>query len=174
VAIGPGAGVGPHTRELVATVLAASRPTVLDADALTSFADGRPELLGRLRADCVLTPHDGEFARLFDQQGSRLERAIAASRSCGAVVLLKGGDTVVAAPDGRAAIQADAPPALATAGTGDVLAGLLAGLLAQGVPTYEAAAAAVWLHAEAARRAGPGLIAEELSGYVAAALAATH
>lgn len=172
VAIGPGAGVGQHTRELVTTVLAANRPTVLDADALTSFTDCRPDLLDRLRADCVLTPHDGEFARLFDHEGSRLERAAAASRACGAVVLLKGGDTVVAAPDGRAAIQAEAPPALATAGTGDVLAGLLVGLLAQGVPAYEAAAAAVWLHAEAARRAGPGLIAEELSGYVAAALAA--
>ena len=172
--IGPGAGVGERTRGLVNAVLAANRATVLDADALTSFAERRPELLDILRPDCVLTPHDGEFARLFDVQGSRLDRARAASRACNAVVLLKGGDTVVAAPDGRAAIQADAPPALATAGTGDVLAGLLVGLLAQGVPAFEAAAAAVWLHAAAARLAGPGLIAEELSGHIAAALNTLH
>ena len=145
---------------------------MLDADALSCFAEHRHELLAALRSDCVLTPHDGEFARLFDLDGSRLDRARAASRACGAVIVLKGGDTVVAAPDGRAAIQAWAPPALATAGTGDVLAGLVAGLLAQGVPAYEAAAAAVWLHGELARRAGPGLIAEELSGHLPAALAA--
>jgi ADP-dependent NAD(P)H-hydrate dehydratase / NAD(P)H-hydrate epimerase len=172
--IGPGIGPGGTTRGLVAAALGATRPTVLDAEALTSFAgDNRAELLAMLRPDCVLTPHDCEFARLFDLAGDRLSRARAASRACGAVVLLKGGDTVVAAPDGRAAVQTRAPAALATAGTGDVLAGLVAGLLAQGVPAYEAAAAAVWLHAEAAERAGPGLIAEDLAGHVPAALTAT-
>jgi ADP-dependent NAD(P)H-hydrate dehydratase / NAD(P)H-hydrate epimerase len=171
--IGPGIGSGGTTRGLVAATLRAKRPTVLDAEALTSFAgDNRAELLAMLRPDCVLTPHDGEFARLFDFAGDRLSRARAASRACGAVVLLKGGDTVVAAPDGRAAVQTQAPATLATAGTGDALAGLVVGLLAQGVPAYEAAAAAVWLHAEAAERAGPGLIAEDLAGHVPAALIA--
>ena len=170
--IGPGIGSGATTRGLVAATLRAKRPTVLDAEALTSFAGNRAELLAMLRPDCVLTPHDGEFARLFDFAGDRLSRARAASRACGAVVLLKGGDTVVAAPDGRAAVQTRAPATLATAGTGDVLAGLVVGLLTQGMPAYEAAAAAVWLHAEAAERAGPGLIAEDLAGHVPAALTA--
>jgi len=171
VLVGPGAGVGETTRELVRVVLAAGRPTLLDADALSSFADDRSALLALLRPDCVLTPHDGEFARLFDSQGDRLSRARAASRASRAVVVLKGADTVVAAPDGRAAVQPWAPPALATAGTGDVLAGMILGLLAQGLPGFEAAAAGVWLHAAAARRAGPGLIAEDLSGHLAETLA---
>ena len=169
--LGPGAGVGEATREAVRAVLASGRPAVLDADALTSFAEDRGALLDGLRADIVLTPHDGEFARLFDDAGDRLSRAQAASRRCGAVVLLKGADTVVAAPDGRAAIQPDAPPWLATAGTGDVLAGLIVGLLAQGVPAFESAAAGVWLHASAAHGAGPGLVAEELARHMAAAMA---
>jgi NAD(P)H-hydrate epimerase len=172
--IGPGLGVGSATRALVASVLAAKRPTVLDADALTSFADARSELLGALRPDCVLTPHDGEFARLFDAKGDRLARALEASRASGAVVLLKGADTVVAAPDGRAAIQPSAPPELATAGSGDVLAGLILGLLAQGVPAFEAASAAVWLHAAAADGHGPGLVAEDLSERLPAILAGLH
>ena len=170
ILLGPGAGVGQATREHVLTALATRRPTVVDADALTSFADSRGDLLPALSSDCVLTPHDGEFGRLFAATGDRLSRARAASLESGAVVVLKGGDTVVAAPDGRAAIQSDAPPALATAGTGDVLAGLILGLLAQGVPAYEAAAAGVWLHAASARHVGSGLIAEDLALGIPAAL----
>jgi NAD(P)H-hydrate epimerase len=174
VLLGPGAGVGEATRAMVLTALAAGRRTVLDADALTSFGETRPTLFAALGSDCVLTPHDGEFARLFDATGDRLTRAQAASKTCGAVLVLKGGDTVVAAPDGRAAIMAEAPASLATAGTGDVLAGLIVGLLAQGMPAYEAAAAAVWLHAAAARAAGSGLIAEDLAAHVAAAMSAAR
>ena len=164
--IGPGAGVGGATCAATAALLATRRPTVLDADALTSFAPDPAGLFAQLHDQVVLTPHDGEHARLFADQGCRLRRALLASRASGAVVLLKGGDTVVAAPDGRAAIQPAAPPALATAGTGDVLAGIVLGLLAQGVPAFEAAAAAVWLHAAAAGRAGSGLIAEELAEHL--------
>lgn len=170
--IGPGAGVGQATREAVAAVLATGRPAVLDADALTSFAQARAALLGSLHQHCALTPHDGEYARLFDHQGDRLARALAASREAGAIVLLKGADTVVAAPDGRAAIQPSAPPELATAGSGDVLGGIILGLLAGGVPAFEAAAAGVWLHAAAADGAGPGLIAEDLSERLPAVMAA--
>ena len=172
VLAGPGLGVGVGTREAVRAILATGRPAVLDADALTSFADDRAAFLGLLHGRVVLTPHDGEFARLFDVKGDRLTRALAASRASGAVVLLKGGDTVVAAPDGRAAISPHAPPSLATAGTGDVLGGVILGLLAQGLPAFEAAAAGVWLHAAAAEGAGPGLIAEDLSERLPRVLAA--
>jgi hydroxyethylthiazole kinase-like uncharacterized protein yjeF len=169
VVLGPGGGVGHSMRDLVRTALAGERAVVLDADALTSFAD-EPQALaaatrGRTKAT-VMTPHEGEFNRLFKAleagASSKLEKARRAAQDTGAILLLKGPDTVVAGPDGRAAIADNAPPWLATAGAGDVLAGIAAGCLAQGMPAFEAAATAVWLHGEAGAAAGPGLIAEDL------------
>jgi ADP-dependent NAD(P)H-hydrate dehydratase / NAD(P)H-hydrate epimerase len=207
--IGPGFGVGEKTRAFVRAALPAfqdsaapRRSIVLDADALTSF-EGDPygfaELIRRSGKDVVLTPHDGEFARLFGHAGrsgesrwasllpqeenlpalfealhaaSKLERARAAAALSGAVIILKGSDTVVASPHGLAAIAEDLPPWLATAGSGDVLAGIVCGLLAEGMPPFEGACAAVWLHGAAARHFGPGLIADDIPENLPAVLRA--
>jgi ADP-dependent NAD(P)H-hydrate dehydratase / NAD(P)H-hydrate epimerase len=172
VGLGPGLGVGAATCDLVLTVLSGERAVVLDADAITSFANDPNRLAKALQArggrPTLMTPHEGEFQRYFGRldertkAGSKLERARLAAQLVGTTIVLKGSDTVVAEPDGQAAIAANAPPYLATAGAGDVLTGMAVGLLAQGMPGFEAAAAAVWLHGAAALAAGPGLISEDL------------
>jgi len=166
VVIGPGLGVGGETRELVMAVLQSGAAVVLDADALTSFRDDPDALFARLHDKCVLTPHAGEFDRLFpgllDEAASKVEAVRTAAVRAGCTVLLKGGDTVIADASGKAAINANAPPTLATAGAGDVLAGFIAGLLAQKMTAFDAAACGAWLHGAAAAIFGPGLIAEDL------------
>lgn len=172
VLLGPGQGVGKATRGAVELAAKLQRALVLDADAISSFTGESEKLAKLLKSNpalAVLTPHAGEFMRLFSRDlqtlgpESKVERARAASRVLGAVIVLKGPDTVIAGPDGRAAISDNAPPWLATAGSGDVLAGIIAGLSAQGMPAFEAASAAVWLHGEAAMEAGFGMTAEDLS-----------
>ena len=180
--IGPGAGVNANTREQVLAMLATGRPTVLDADALTVFQDAPQGLFDAIRGPCVLTPHEGEFARIFKSGAgaNKPGRALNAAQLSGAVVVLKGSDTVIASPlespDPQAAmrsiINTNAPPSLATAGSGDVLAGLIVGLLTQGMPPFLAAAAAVWMHGAAASAFGPGLIAEDLPELLPAVLRA--
>lgn len=166
IAIGPGCGVAPSTQELVGAVLAGAAGAVLDADALTSFADDPKALFLRLREPCVLTPHEGEFERIFPgvlkQSPTRIEAARAAAAASNCTMLLKGPDTVIASRDGSVIINTNAPPALATAGSGDVLTGMIAGLLAQGMDSFHAASCAAWLHGEAANIFGPGLISEDL------------
>lgn len=165
--IGPGLGRDRVARTLLDKALLGGRPLVLDADALILLAGGGLGRLGRLPTVPILTPHDGEFSALFGAlPGSRVDSARAAAGRAKAVVILKGADTIVAAPDGRAAIGAPAPSWLASAGTGDVLAGITGACLAHGLDPFEAACAAVWLHAEAGRRAGPALIADDLIGHL--------
>lgn len=169
--IGPGAGTDPEVKELVASVLGSQATAVLDAEALTAFSETPAELFdqikGRLPALTIVTPHEGEFKRVFPdlaEETSKLERARRAAEASGAVIILKGPDTVVAHPGSLAAVNENAPPWLATAGSGDALAGLVTGLAAQGMAAFDAAAAAVWIHGELAQSFGPGLIADDLAG----------
>ena len=164
--IGPAAGVNDQTLANALALARTGAALVLDADALTVFRDDPEELFTLLDRDDVLTPHPGEFERIFPgllkSAANKVEAAREAARRAGAVVLIKGADTVIAAPDGRAAVNLNGTPWLATAGSGDVLAGFIGGLLAQGMESFEAACAAVWIHAAAAERVGPGLISEDL------------
>lgn len=166
VVVGPGLGANGDARAAVEAVLKSGAAVVLDADALSAFRDDPQTLFTLLHERCVLTPHAGEFERLFtgllDDSENKVEAARAAAKRAGAVVLLKGGDTVIAAPGGKVVINANAPPTLATAGAGDVLAGFIAGLLAQNLSAFDAAACGAWLHGAAATAFGPGLIAEDL------------
>ncbi len=166
VVIGPAAGVNDKTRANVEALAKADRTLVLDADAITVFKSEVETLGGLLEAPAVLTPHMGEFGRLFPglmgQSASKIEAVRAAAKQVGAIVLLKGPDTVIAAPDGRAAVNIHATPFLATAGSGDVLAGLIGGLLAQGLDAFDAACAGAWMHGDAGIRAGAGMTAEDL------------
>lgn len=180
VVIGPAFGVGGKCRTLVETILTSavggrSATAVLDADAITSFKDEADRLFGviaRSEWRVVLTPHEGEFRRLFGDkvEGLKADRAGEAARRSRAIVVYKGPDTTIAGPDGRIAVNENGSPFLATAGSGDVLAGMIAGLAGQGMPAFEAACAAVWMHGEAGTRFGPGLIADDLPDMLPAIL----
>ncbi|MBE7219109.1 MAG: NAD(P)H-hydrate dehydratase, partial [Caulobacteraceae bacterium] len=178
VVIGPAAGVGERTAANLQALAATGARLVVDADALTSFKADPAALFALLDADDVITPHPGEFERVFpgllEESPERIAAAREAARRAGCVVLLKGGDTVVAHPDGRAAVSTVRAPWLATAGSGDTLAGMIGGLLAQGMASFDAACTAVWMHAEAGRRHGPGLISEDLAGLIPAVLRDLH
>jgi len=169
--VGPGLGRGDEAVRLLNQALGSNHPLVIDADGITLLA-GKAGMLRDLPHVPILTPHGGEFARLFGEgSGSKVERTRRAAAESGAVILFKGADTVVAAPDGRAAIAPPAPAWLATAGTGDVLAGIVAAMRAAGMDPFDAARAGVWLHARAAELAGPGLIADDLAAAIPHALA---
>lgn len=160
--LGPGQGVSEETTHWVVQALASEKPAVLDADALTVF-EGEAEALAKLiKAPCILTPHEGEFKRLFGAIENRERAVMQAAKQSGAVVILKGAKTLIASPDGRCCENRHATAFLATAGSGDVLAGIAGALLTTGMPAFEAACAAVWLHGEAGCQCGPGLIAEDL------------
>ena len=165
ILVGPGMGEIP---QILTLALTAPRPVVIDADGIAAV--GEPERL--VGHDAILTPHEGEFVKLFGElPGSKADRALAAAKRCGSVIVFKGPDTIVAAPDGRVGFAPPAPAWLASAGTGDVLAGIVAALRARGMASFEAACAAVWIHGRAAERAGPGMIADDLIAALAPTLA---
>jgi hydroxyethylthiazole kinase-like uncharacterized protein yjeF len=176
VVVGPAAGVNDATVANIRALAETGAALVVDADGLTVFQDWPDELFGLLDRDDVLTPHEGEFKRLFPGllDKGREAAAVGAARRAGAMVVLKGPETLIAAPDGRLARNDNGTPWLATAGTGDVLAGMIGGLIAQRMDSFDAARAAVWMHAEAARRFGPGLIAEDLPEGLPAVLATLY
>jgi ADP-dependent NAD(P)H-hydrate dehydratase / NAD(P)H-hydrate epimerase len=170
--IGPGLGLGKEAAALLDQALDSDLALILDADALTLLDATRQRRMRSRKAPMILTPHGGEFTRLFPHgNGSKLDRARDAARDLGATIIFKGADTVIASPSGRVSFAPAASAWLATAGTGDVLAGIAGALLAQGLAPHDAAAGAVWLHGEAARRAGPALIADDLARHLPAALA---
>jgi ADP-dependent NAD(P)H-hydrate dehydratase / NAD(P)H-hydrate epimerase len=169
VVIGPGLGQSPQARAQIVATIASNIPLVIDADGLSLL---HLTSLASRRAPLILTPHEGEFERLFGTvQGSKIDRALDAAQRSGATIILKGADSVVASPDGRVGVNPVASPWLASAGTGDVLAGIAGAMLGRGLPAFEAACAAVWLHSDAARRAGPALIADDLPDHIGASLA---
>ncbi len=170
VLIGPGCGINAETRAQTTMIVKRGLPCVLDADALTVFRNNPKALFSLVQGPVIMTPHEGEFARVFRCKGSKPVRALNAASISKATIVLKGNDTVIASPDGRIAINIGAPLWLATAGSGDVLAGIITGLLAQGMPAFEAACAGVWLHSRAALHFGPGLIAEDLPNLLPTAL----
>ena len=160
--IGPGAGVTAETRKLVLQLLATGKPLVIDADAISVFQNDPKALFDAIHGPCVLTPHEGEFARIFAMSGSREQRANSAAEMAHATIVLKGAKTLIATPNNPLIVNESAPANLATAGTGDVLAGMILGLLAQRMRANLACAAAVWMHGVAANKFGKGLIAEDL------------
>ncbi len=171
ILIGPGTGVNDMTKERVLQSLEFKKNCVLDADALTIFQDDPQLLFDSIDSQVVLTPHEGEFARIFKIEGGRLEKARQAAKISGAIVVLKGADTVIAHPGGEVVINDVAPPWLATAGSGDVLAGIIAGLMANNMSPFDAACAGVWVHSQAANLAGIGMISESLPDFIPQVLA---
>jgi len=168
VLIGPGCGVNEYTRERTLQILAHKRPCVIDADAISAFERSPKILFNALHPQAVLTPHEGEFKRVFTMKKTREASAANAAKESGAIVLLKGHDTLIATPDGKLSVNEKASPWLATAGSGDVLAGIITGLLAQGMAAYDAARTGAWIHSKAAEIFGPGLISEDLPDMIPA------
>lgn len=168
MAVGPGAGVSDALRELVIQLLGKRIPIVIDADAITVFEDGTEHLFNGLHPHSVMTPHEGEFTRLFPdiKLDDRVAAAIEAGCRSGAVLLLKGPQTIIAAPDSEFALNDHASPWLASAGSGDILTGLVCGLLAQGLPAFDSACIAAWLHGDIGRRFGPGLTADDMPAQI--------
>lgn len=172
--IGPGLGITEDSEAQVISLLKMQKPIVLDADAISIFAAKLPLLAKHIKSPCVMTPHEGEFQRLFELSADRIKSVQSAAKSINAVIVLKGSETIIAAPNGNTIINKNAPAILATGGSGDVLAGMMTGLISQGMPVFDAAAAAVWIHAEAANQFGLGLIADDLPNMIPAALKALY